>query len=362
MDRDGDGIDDEIAALVRMAIGFAARLAEEYARHREQEARRAEAESERRRQEYQRRVDAERAAARAQLQPVLRDEWWKKVTPERIGTAYEAAASWAQFDDVARQAADRIREEVRARYDVDVDELAREALIVRTPEENAARKTIDELDPDERRLSYLEAQRWLADSDPELGERVGLTVLNAASEAECVAAQNAAIEAHRRRLEVEVAVEEIAVADLVDENEEARRQSAAQRADEAVRQADDARSRRILEEQNSRALGEWQSAGAEHSQVVDELQGKVREVVGASVEQLERDLRLAHWYDTADRRKETEADLTATVDDPEGVEVRMLDDMSNAHPPKAAVGRRKHVKARKSKGTPESNRELGQGL
>src|SRR4051812_32051346 len=125
MDRDGDGIDEELTALIRAAIAFAARMAEEIARERERQARQAEADSEKRRAEYQARVDAERAAARAQVQPVLRDEWWKKATPERIGLAYEAASAWAQYDDVARQAADRIRDEVKQRYDVDVDDLAR---------------------------------------------------------------------------------------------------------------------------------------------------------------------------------------------------------------------------------------------
>lgn len=64
VDSNGDGIDEEVTALVRAAIAFAARMAEEIARDRERRARQAEAESERRRAEYQRRVDAERAAAR----------------------------------------------------------------------------------------------------------------------------------------------------------------------------------------------------------------------------------------------------------------------------------------------------------
>lgn len=87
---------------------------------------------------------------------MLRDEWWKKATPERIGVAYEAASAWAQYDDVARQAADRIRDEVKQRYDVDVDDLARDALIVRTPpQEVAAGTTSPTLAEDRAALAEL---------------------------------------------------------------------------------------------------------------------------------------------------------------------------------------------------------------
>lgn len=321
MDSNGDGIDEEVNALVRAAIAFAARMAEEIARDRERRARQAEAESERRRAEYQRRVDAERAAARAQLQPVLRDQWWSKPTPERIGVAYEAAAAWEQYDDVARSAAERIRDEVQQRYGVDLDEVVRDARRIRTAEETAAAKDTAELTPDERRLSYLEAQRWLSGTDPELGERIGLQVLEARTEAESIGAQNEAIQARRRYLAAETelteTVQSVKHADVVDDRDEQHNKTVHERVDGIVRNAAVARGERILHE--------------------------------------------AAMYDSADRRQDLAASLESVADSEE-VEARILNDVANALPPSAAVSRdRRHPKARKPQGMPKPSREVEHG-
>jgi hypothetical protein len=320
MDRDGDGIDEELTALIRAAIAFAARMAEEIARERERQARQAEAASEKRRAEYQARADAERAAARAQVQPVLRDEWWKKATPERIGLAYEAASAWAQYDDVARQAADRIRDEVKQRYDVDVDDLARDALIVGTPQEVAAGKDIADLTPAERWQSYLEAQRWLSSTDADLSERIGLKVRGADLAADSVAPQNEAIEAHRRHL-----------AELED--------GAAER------------------HRSNEELAEATQLAALADQV-DEHAAERDQAVHARADQILQEA--AGVYDSAERRDQLVASFDGVADDEE-VQARLIDDVGNALPPSAAVTRSRHPKARRSRGASTPSRDLEQG-
>jgi hypothetical protein len=373
----GDGMDEEINALFRTAITVAALLAEQIARRVQEQARQAEALAEQQRAEYQARIDAERAAMRAQLQPVLDDNWWRRVTPERIGTAYESARGWAEHDDLARAVADRIRDEVQQRYGIGIDALARDATVVRTDLEIAATRNLDELTAEQRRLSYLDAQRWLAHDNPELSERIGLRLLDATSEDEVVAAQNEAIETHRRHLDAEAGQALVTVADGVDQAEEERRERDAAAREELRRQVDE----------RTAALS-WQAAGARHNRIVEELHGQARQVVTETLDQVERETRMAHWYDVADqqkgrdgldemaetlnrqdrmstwydtaaRRRATEAGLTASVDDPDGIEAKMLTDVSNALPPEAAVTGGHHPRARKTRSTDGPARDLG---
>ncbi|TCC33904.1 hypothetical protein E0H75_42380 [Kribbella capetownensis] len=331
-----DGIDEELAALVRMAVAQATLLLEQIARVRERQARIDEAQAAQRSAEDQRRIDAELAAMRAQVQPVLRDDWWKHATPERIGTTYETAAAFEPYDTVARQAAERIRDQVRERYGVAVDTLAREAHGARTARETAVGKALDDMTPDERRVSYLDAQRALAAADPELSERIGLQVLEARTEAESITAQNEAIEARRRLLtaqsadqhgpqKVPLAEAELAAAAAADRTavEHAARVDA--RVTQMHHQADSARATRIIEELK-----------------------------------IDVDQALAE-YDNPRRRDRVQASLQATGTDADAVEGRMLDDISNALPPSAAVSRRRHPRARTTRPGQGAARDLEHG-
>ena len=71
--------------------------------------------------QLQERFDAQRAAARAQLAPVTRDDWWDKATPDMIERAHQTATAWKTFDPDAAQAAEKISEQVQARYGIDVN-------------------------------------------------------------------------------------------------------------------------------------------------------------------------------------------------------------------------------------------------
>lgn len=115
-----DGMDQELRAAMRTALTVAGRVAEVIARHREQLLREQQTATQQRARELQQRVEGERLAARAAVAPVERAEWWQAAEPQEIAAMWETAAAWREVDaDVAR-AADRIGDEVRTRYDIDV--------------------------------------------------------------------------------------------------------------------------------------------------------------------------------------------------------------------------------------------------
>jgi len=121
MTEEHDGIDEALEGMLRIGLTAAGRVAEVAARAREQAARDARAASEAQAGELAGRLQAERAAARAQLAPVDRTDWWHQSRPEDIAVAWETARSWQHLDPVAERAAGRIRREVADRYGIDVD-------------------------------------------------------------------------------------------------------------------------------------------------------------------------------------------------------------------------------------------------
>lgn len=130
-DTDADGIDDAMEATLRVALTAAARVGERVARQREQEARDAQAASEQEAREFQARLHSERSAARAALAPVHRAEWWERAEPADVARAWETAVAWRSLDVDAQRAADHIRDQVRGRYGLDVDDLGADEGAVR---------------------------------------------------------------------------------------------------------------------------------------------------------------------------------------------------------------------------------------
>ncbi len=118
---DHDGIDEALEGMLRIGLTAAGRVAEVAARAREQAARDARAASEAQAGELGGRLQAERAAARAQLAPVDRTDWWHQSRPEDIAVVWETARSWQHLDPVAERAAGRIRRVVADRYGIDID-------------------------------------------------------------------------------------------------------------------------------------------------------------------------------------------------------------------------------------------------
>jgi hypothetical protein len=116
-----DGIDDAVDGALRTGLMVAARIGEQLARMREEEQRTIAAAEEQRARQLQERFDAQRAAARAQLAPTARDDWWDKATPGMIERAHQTATAWKAYDPEAAQASERIRGQVQARYGIDVN-------------------------------------------------------------------------------------------------------------------------------------------------------------------------------------------------------------------------------------------------
>ena len=118
---ESDGIEEAVGGEFRTGLMAAARIGEQLARMREQEQRRIQQAEEGRARALQDRFNASQAAARAQLDPVGRDDWWDKATPEMIERAHETAEAWKGYDPVAAEHAETIRRQVQDRYGIDVD-------------------------------------------------------------------------------------------------------------------------------------------------------------------------------------------------------------------------------------------------
>ena len=128
---EADGIEEVFEHSARVALTAGGLMAERIARAREQAHREAEAASEQEARELQKRLDAERSAARASLAPVDRDDWWERATPDEIGDAWQTANAWRDIDADAQRTADTMRDELRQRYDFDVDNLGADPGAVR---------------------------------------------------------------------------------------------------------------------------------------------------------------------------------------------------------------------------------------
>jgi hypothetical protein len=118
---EADGIEDAVDGAMRTGLMVAARIGEQVARMREEEQRNIAAAEEQRARELQERFDAQRAAARAQLAPVGREDWWDKATPEMIERVHETATAWKAYDPEAAQASGKISEQVQSRYGINVN-------------------------------------------------------------------------------------------------------------------------------------------------------------------------------------------------------------------------------------------------
>src|SRR3954468_961513 len=149
-----DAINDALAGALRVSLTVAAHAAERIARTREQAARAARAAGEHEAQQLQARLYAERAAARAALAPVAREEWWPRADVDEIAHAWETAQAWREHDPDARQAAERIHDQLRDRYGIDTNDLR--------AEEGAVRAALAERERTDREREQHEAAALLA--------------------------------------------------------------------------------------------------------------------------------------------------------------------------------------------------------
>ncbi|MDZ8202732.1 hypothetical protein RZO50_14520 [Microbacterium sp. SSW1-59] len=119
---ESDGISEAFEGQLRVAVTAAGRVGEIISRQREDAARRAHARSEQEARELASRMNVGRHIARSEYGNVYRDEWWERATPDQIGTTLVTAKAWRNADPEAVRAEGRMRDEVRTRYGVDIDQ------------------------------------------------------------------------------------------------------------------------------------------------------------------------------------------------------------------------------------------------
>lgn len=117
---ESDGIDEAIEGQLRLLLTTAGQIGERLARLREENARRAEAASLQETRELRTRIEAEKRLALTDLGNVHRADWWDRAEPQQVANAYESARAWSGEAPEAAQAEHRIRDEVRSRYGIDV--------------------------------------------------------------------------------------------------------------------------------------------------------------------------------------------------------------------------------------------------
>lgn len=170
-----DGINEVFRSSTQIALTAAGLFAERALRAREQARRNAQAASEKEARELDRRLTAERSAARASLAPLQRDDWWDTATPDDLAAAWETARTWEDIDPDAQRTVERMRGELRARYDIDVDNLGADPAAVQEAiarREDELRRATDERaaaerDDAEATLLLVGAERADADRHPE---------------------------------------------------------------------------------------------------------------------------------------------------------------------------------------------------
>lgn len=118
---ESDGIEEAMEGQLRILVTAASQVGQMMTRLREEALRRAREHSIQEHRELQSRLDAERAAARAELSNVHQPDWWDRATPEQIGHSYQVARGWAGEDQEAARAEMRMRAELQSRYAIDVD-------------------------------------------------------------------------------------------------------------------------------------------------------------------------------------------------------------------------------------------------
>lgn len=166
MAEETDGIEEAIEGQLRLLVTAAGHAGERIARAREDARHRAQAVSEQEARELASRLAAEQRAARTELAGVYRAEWWDRATPEQISRTYQVARAWSQEDPEAVRAEARMRDELRTRYGVNIDQTHTDPAAVREAMGRAER-TRSEADAERTRAAAenAEAIRLLQHAD-----------------------------------------------------------------------------------------------------------------------------------------------------------------------------------------------------
>jgi hypothetical protein len=117
-----------------LAIAAATLAARKAISHRQGNLARARADSETRAADLRAQLDSQRTLASARLQPVFDNAWWQTATPAQAGEMWQETTQWCQTipgdrpavtdPTVFDRASDRIQQEARGRWKLDVHEIA----------------------------------------------------------------------------------------------------------------------------------------------------------------------------------------------------------------------------------------------
>lgn len=170
MTNESGGLTEAFDGQIRIAVAAALRIGEALARARQIAARHARVKGEQA-HDLSSRFEAEKRAARVALGNVYRSEWWDRATPERIGGAVTLARAWGAEDPDAFRAERLIREELRTRYGVDLDNTGADPAAVRIL--TRAKQLRWQSDADEQRSSaaVLGTDMWQCSVPPARPER-----------------------------------------------------------------------------------------------------------------------------------------------------------------------------------------------
>lgn len=322
---ESDGIEEAFEGQLRVLVTAAGRVGETFARAREDAMRKAQAASEQEARELSSRFEAERQTAHTEFGNVYRNDWWDKATPEQIGNTYQTARAWSNEDPEAVRAESRMKDELRSRYGVDVNNTNADPAAVREAVERA-QQNYGQSDAERQRgtAEEAEAARLLGEADA--ADRAAAAAEGTATEPE--------YETDRGRNDRE---SREASAEFVREHNEGNP------ANPWV-QLDDGRAANLDVEREKESRGLPNRAGdAEraHSQAAS-ARGDA-----------------APLYDSAERRQQTAADLESKGVSAEAVGAKMRADVSQAKPAteatKGTVG--KAPKARNTRGrAPQAQR------
>ena len=122
-DAEPDGMNEAVEGALRIGLTVAGRMGEVLAREHERAQRAAEAGDEQQTRELAARFGGERAAVRAELAPIHRDDWWQSAQHDQINQAWMHAVEWRHRDPEVDRAAGRMEHQLQARYGIDVRDL-----------------------------------------------------------------------------------------------------------------------------------------------------------------------------------------------------------------------------------------------
>ena len=140
---------------MRQARMAAAQLARTAAQSRQDAAQRAVRRDLKDARQLQAQLDAQRSAARAELAPVHESSWRDQAQVRDVARAHETAVTFRDEDQAARDAASRIRQELRERYYVEVLETSADPAVVRA---TLVDRADERAERDERQAQARETQ------------------------------------------------------------------------------------------------------------------------------------------------------------------------------------------------------------